>query len=179
MLFIDWRLLQILVGGALIIAGSVWIYRSMSKKRGVIRLPSRILSGIVAGICSPVYLLFCFGALLSFIEGCDTHGAPIYSPNPKMAVRIETSDGGALGGYTNVRLYTAYGFDTYTVFAGGWRSVEQKDVRWLTNAILEVRYSDDSSEHSCESTRSVEVHCIFRSPRPAYPNYDGARSTKP
>ena len=101
--------------------------------------------------------------VLSQLMGCDVHGIPRYSPNGKIAARIETSSEGALGGDTFVTIYAAHGFTTKTIFAGDWRSVEDRDIQWLDDSHLVIHYvpyRERDVRNSCEDTRNVHVTCV-------------------
>ena len=167
MLFIQWAALRFIFGGFTLIALLVWAYRSLKEARKTIRIPLRIASGLLLGVSAPIYLLFCALFLASTLNGCETYGPPIYSPDGAKAARIETGDSGALGGDTAVRLYAAHGFNTDAVYFGGWRSVEQKDVHWRGTSELELHYQ--GAMQRCESTRAVKVRCIQKNDKGAQP----------
>ncbi len=75
---------------------------------------------------------------------------------------IWTYDAGATGGGSWVELYDLYGFRSEKVFGGGWKSVNQKDVRWIDNTRLAIRYDHwdgYDEQNTCTPFHSVKVIC--------------------
>lgn len=158
MLFIDWRALGLFLLSLVVIAGSTVGVWHLRKRHILLRIASVLLSLPLCGVAALLVLF----AILSNLLGCETHGKAVYSPNGKIAARIETSDEGATGGSSFVRLYTEHGLRTRTVFLGGWRSVEDGDLTWDGDAVLNIRYDHYAGYNeagTCTGMDGVHVHC--------------------
>ena len=152
MLFIDWRLLQIIAVGGLLILALTWLSRWGQKRQPITRIPIQVFSISIALVSVFLLLLITASAV-----GCQGHEIPVYSPDGTRAARIESFDGGALGGDTVVRLYEHHGFDTAVVFYGGWKSVERQNLSWRGNTELRIRYFGEAAE--CKGDADIRVVC--------------------
>jgi len=151
MLFIEWWLVQRLLIGVLICAGAAAFFFG---GRGGQNRPREVARSLAApiGVLALLFVLLNIGA-----AGCQSYSIPIYSPDHQSAVRVRVANIGGPGGSTDVELFTARGFKTYSVFRGGWKTVEADDVKWVSDSELLVRYS--GMMFGCESTDDVKVHC--------------------
>ena len=152
MLFIDWRLLELLAAGMLLIPASMWVIRWSEKRHLVIRILLQVCSISTTLISVLMLLLITLSA-----AGCESHEVPVYSPDGKRAARIETFDRGALGGDTVVNVYADWGFKTSVIFYGGWKSVERKDLQWRGNSELDIHYTGEAA--TCQSAAGVKPTC--------------------
>jgi len=154
MLFVEWWAVERFAGLTILSIGpcvAIWLLR---KKRKTFKVTAALLG-------APIVLLA--GLLIAdqFLPlGSTDHSAPLYSPDHEKAVRVRTNDDGALGGDTQVELFSHHGFSSTDVYEGGWKSLEMKNVRWIDNQQLEITY--DGIIYRCSSTRAVAVHCIQR-----------------
>jgi hypothetical protein len=158
MLFINWflfRMVVVFVAAIVGCAAAIWATR---RRKLLIRIPVLVVSVPIGVIGALLISLVVLGQLM----GCDTHSRPLYSPDGKSAVRIETFDGGGTGGDTSVVFYTMHGFRTSKVFNGGWRSVEDGDIQWVNDSNLLIRYGHywDGYDESCQSTQNIRVQCV-------------------
>ncbi len=78
-----------------------------------------------------------------------------------MAVKLGTSDAGAVGGDTWVTLFASHGFDSHLIYTGNWGSVDPKNVHWVNDSELEILY--DYGMYTCRSVPPVIVRCVARS----------------
>ena len=97
--------------------------------------------------------------------GCATeaHSEPIYSPDRSEVARVETMDGGALGGSSAVVVYRFHGFSSAVVFTGFWGEVTPDSVRWTGEQSLEIRY-DDPYQATCSTASWLDIDCQYRDP---------------
>src|SRR5260370_33391508 len=77
-------------------------------------------------------VLYVFLVMWWVVASSHIYSVPIYSPNQKMAVRIDANNPGELGGPTNdfVELFWAHDFNSAVVFSGEWKSVDTANLRW-------------------------------------------------
>jgi hypothetical protein len=156
MVFVEWRLVQIISGCLLLTGLSVWGLRYARK---LSRVTSRIGLRL---ICIPIgALASLFVLLLVAGSGCTGHSSPIYSPSKKMAVRITDFDEGATGGATSVDLYWANGFREKSLYSGGWKSVEPSDVQWKSDTELLIRYDASYPADNYHFTTVDAVKIIY------------------
>jgi hypothetical protein len=153
MLFVEWWLVREICVGLLLVAVPAFTYWFVRNKRGPFRITVRIFSALVA-VCGVlgwlVFLLFPWPHFYS---------VPVYSPNRRMAARIDDYNAGGFGGaYNSVELFTLLGLKSEVVYSGEWDSVGPNDLRWKSDAELEILYKGPTCE--CKSTRRVLVRCI-------------------
>ena len=124
----------------------------------------RVILSFIRTICVLTVMLGASSLLLawSLIATSHVYSAPIYSPNRRMAVRVDDYNAGGFGGaYDNVELFTAYGFRSEIVFSGGWQSIDSSSLRWKSDTELEI-LTHGSAAYDCTSTVNVKVHCSPR-----------------
>lgn len=154
MLFVEWWILRRLFVGLLMVAVGTLGLWAIRKKGWRVRIPVQFLSALV-GLCGASSLLLMWWA----ISTSHVYSAPVYSPNRKMAVRIDDYNAGAFGGaYDSVELFTAHGISSNVVFSGEWQSVETANLRWKSDSELEISYQGTAA--LCASTARVKVGCI-------------------
>jgi hypothetical protein len=120
-----------------------------------IRVPVRIGSIALTSIGLLALCLGGCGKLLSVASA----SAPIYSPDRKRALRVETHDEGATGGGTEVYLYSNLGLRRERITEAGFKQVEPRNVAWLKNNEVLIRYLATYQPPVCSSTRDVAVRC--------------------
>ena len=174
MLFIEWWIVRRLACGILLALASIWLFWAVRKRRSAIRLPLQLLN-VPAAMLSALFLCLTLMATLP----AQSYGNPIYSPDRTLAVRAENSDEGAMGGVTVVTLYRWHGFNTSRVYDGSFLSVEDKDLRWISNSELRIDYRIDYKDifERCRNAGGVSVHCIAK-PDPAQ-GYEGHKGAQP
>jgi hypothetical protein len=154
MFFVEWWIVRRFVFSILLFFGSLLCATLVRRKRRLLRLPVQILS-------VPVALLGLLFVILNYAAtGCRSYSNPIYSPDHKSAVRIMVADVGALGGSTDVELFTLHGFNTYTIFSGGSAAVKAEDVHWVSSSELVVQYF--GTQYGGQDTSAVKVQCMPR-----------------
>jgi len=135
---------------------AIWAFRSARSTRKIIRMSVRLLSVLVMVLASTVTLV---------LVGCGTitRSAPIYSPDHQKAIRITNVDWGAVGGDTSVELYSHYGLISEKVFTGEFAAVGPKDIRWVSNSEVSIRYfgSLTKAAETCNQAHSVKVNCVL------------------
>ena len=92
-----------------------------------------------------------------------TTSAPVFSPDHTRALRVTDHDEGGLGGSTTVDVFWDHGLHSNMIFNGGWKQVEAKDVRWLSNSEILLPYSLISPEYRpdvCKGFAEIKVTCI-------------------
>ncbi len=151
-MFFAWEYVRVLGGLTLILIGSVAAVWKAQSRRKLIAIPIYV-SGTVVGLLAAGFLF-----LFSLTVGCHTYSVPLYSPNRKIAARVWDFDQGAIGGHSDVELYSSHGFVTDLVFDGQWKTVVPKDVRWVSDNDLEIHF--EYGTPFCEGTKYVKVHCI-------------------
>jgi hypothetical protein len=141
----------VIVGGLL--------FRIVRSTRPVVRIPTRIFSVLlcVCGVC-----LISLWGFMNFYFTSTRHSSAIYSPDHQDAIRVETWDAGAVGGGTNVVLYSHFGLVTKAIFSGDYAQVDKNSVRWLSNSQVVIEYdkSYEIANPFCEGSRSVSVKCV-------------------
>ena len=154
MLFIEWWLVERFSVGLLMVAVAFIIWWFARRKGWPIRLPAQLISGLV--------VLYGFLVMWFVVASGHIYSAPIYSPNQKMAVRIDANNPGELGGPTNasVELFWAHGFNSAVVFSGELKSVATANLRWKSDSELEIYFG--GMAYVCRSTPRVRVRCISR-----------------
>lgn len=159
MLFVDWSFWWELFVAAAVIATFVWLAKKSTNWKRARKFMLFFTGLPVVSLAALAILL----ALLETVEGCDSHGPPLYSPDHKVAARIETWDAGATGGGTTVRVFQSKGFDTKVVFSGNWESVDEKDLSWLDGHHLKIVFAhrlDRPQADLCTDAGDVHVTCI-------------------
>jgi|SRR5579863_2758091 len=154
MLFIEWWILGRLFCWLALLALGIGAIYTVRKAKPVIRLPIQLL-GAFAAIVGAGILLFVLPGLYSDHK----FSSPVYSPNGRMAVRIDDfSTGGFGSAYSSksVELFTARGFRSMIVFSGD----DVADLHWKSDAELEISHHGKSD--LCESTSEVVVRCISK-----------------
>ena len=154
MLFIEWWLVKRFSVGLLMVAVAFIIWWFARRKGWPIRLPAQLISGLV--------VLYGFLVMWWVVASSHIYSVPIYSPNQKMAVRIDAYNPGELGGptYDSVELFWAHGFNSAVVFSGEWKSVDKANLRWKSDSELEIYFR--GTANACRSTPRVRVRCISR-----------------
>ena len=170
MLFIEWWIVRTLAWGILLALASIWLFWAVRKRRSAIHLPLQLLS-VPAAMLSALF--FCL-TLMATIPA-QSYGKPLYSPDRTLAVRTENSDEGAMGGVTVVTLYRWHGFNTSRVYDGSFLSVEDKDLRWISNSELRIDSTDTFEQ--CRNAGGVSVHCILNAS--SAQRYDGSEAARP
>ena len=136
----------------------IWLFRVVKSRRRLVRLPVEFGSVALVLLGSVSVLLFI--VVLTWGSRISKSSAPIYSPDRKYAIRVESTDEGALGGVTSVVLYSAHGLQTDMIFSGEGNDVEVKDVHWIGNDSVLVLYHHPSQPpYICSSAREVTVRC--------------------
>jgi hypothetical protein len=144
MLFIEWWLVKRFSVGLLMIAVAFIIWWFARRKGWPIRLPAHLISGLV--------VLYGFLVMWWVVASSHIYSVPIYSPNQKMAVRIDACNPGELGGptYDSVELFWAHGFISAVVFSGEC-SLEKRfrtgNLLWRNGACLHEYSSGKSPLH--------------------------------
>lgn len=150
MIFFQWRyvIYTALLGVPLVVHR--FLYRQDSRRwwRAVL-----MILAVPFGLLGS--LLLCLDLLPT---GCNSHSAPILSPDRSMAARVETLDGGALGGTSAVVVYRRGGFNSVVVFSGFWGEVTPERIRWTGPRRLEVLYADPY-EAFCVPAAWIELEC--------------------
>lgn len=136
-----------------LMAFGIWLFRTVRTKRAIIRISVRTLSVVLIALNSLAVCIIGCGALLTTIS------APIYSPDRGHALRVEDHDEGAVGGETNVDLYSKFGMHQDTIFSSEWRSAEPKDISWLNDHEILIQYHAPVLPNTCASAQNVTVHC--------------------
>ena len=159
MFFVEWFIVKPICIGLLMIAiaiSSVWFVRN---KGQTIRLTVQIVSAFL-GLCAALYLWTMWWA----VGSSHVYSSPVYSPNRKMAARIDSYNGGEIGGPTHdsIQLFSAHGFTSSVVFSGEWRSLTSSKIRWVSDSELEIYH--EAIAGVCKSTIHVSVHCIKQVP---------------
>ena len=155
MLFVEWWFVGRICLGLLIVAVSIFSFWLVRTKRGLVRIPIRIVSGFVA-VCDVLGWLI----ILAFPTP-RVYSIPVYSPNRKMAVRIDDYNASGFGGaYNCLALFTLYGLKSDVVYSGEWSSIRTADLRWRSDSELEILY--DRPDCACKSTHQVSVRCKDR-----------------
>ena len=154
MLFIEWWLVERFSVGLLMVAVAFIIWWFARRKGWPIRLLAQLISGLV--------VLYGFLVMWWVVASSHIYSVPIYSPNQKMAVRIDAYNPGELGGptYDSVELFWAHGFISAVVFSGEWKSVDTANLRWKSDSELEIYFG--GTAYVCRSTPRVRVRCISR-----------------
>jgi len=154
MLFIEWWAVRLFFIGLVMVAVATFSFWFVGKKGWLVRLPIRL----VAGLCGAAGLW----VIWSLASSSHVYSVPIYSPNQKMAVRIDHYNPGEIGGptYDSVQLFSAHGFNSTVVFSGQWESVETSNLRWKSESELEIYYKGTADV--CKSTFHVGVRCFGR-----------------
>jgi hypothetical protein len=155
MIFIDWWLVSwrcIWLLTVVVATFSFWLVR---KKRWPVRLPVRFLSALLALSAAAM------GFIMWGFPDPHTYSVPVYSPNKKMAVRIDETNLSGFGGADDrIFLFRAHGFISDVVFSGDWRSVEAAKLAWKSDSELEISY--EGPVRFCASAPQVRVRCIGR-----------------
>ncbi|MGP8270028.1 MAG: hypothetical protein ACLQLH_08175 [Terracidiphilus sp.] len=165
MMFFDlWIVGEIILALLMIAAGVFGFKKARKLHHRFARFGLRLVSMPLAGVGTVFALLLISILIFSRMWGCEKDSAPIYSPSGDLAVRVENTDEGALGGETYVVLYWAHGIRIETVYFGPWASVEPKDVRWVSDSELAIQYAYTFSGdgYYCKSLRNVSVTCSLR-----------------
>ena len=156
MIFPDYgeiRAFGVLVG---LLLAAIWAFRAASSMRKIIRVSVRLLSGFIIVLASTVTLI---------LAGCGTvtRSAPIYSPDHQKAIRITDLDWGAVGGDTSVELYSHHGLISEKVFTGEFAAVGPKDISWVNDSEVSIRYSGFATKtaETCNQAHSVKVKCVL------------------
>jgi hypothetical protein len=107
-------------------------------------------------------VLLCVLFLLTIVLALPSphaHSVPVYSPNRRMAARIDNYDVGPLGGaYDSIEVFALHGLASDVVYSGEFKSVGAGDLMWKSNSELEIYY--DGPTCDCRSTRRVSVRCF-------------------
>jgi|HubBroStandDraft_1064217.scaffolds.fasta_scaffold156886_3 hypothetical protein len=157
MLFIEWWFFSWFCVGLLMLMVAVgtlglWVVR---RKERPIRLSMQFI-GLFCGLVGALFILLAWWGASSHV-----YSVPVYSPDRKMAARIDDYVAGGIGGsYDSVELFTAYGFRSDLVFVGDWKSIRSASLRWKGDSQLEISYQGRSG--FCGSTARVKVHCIVQ-----------------
>jgi hypothetical protein len=135
-----------------------FVFWRVRKKSWPVRLPLQMTS-VVLGLSGVGGLWVMWWAVAS----SHVYSTPIYAPNQKKAVRIDSYNGGEIGGptYDHVQLFSAHGFDSNVLFSGQWGSVEPSNLRWKSDSEMEIYYH--GAAYFCRGTQEVTVHCIYSS----------------
>lgn len=158
MIFINYRFTLVLLTPLFLILLGGWIYQLMRRKTNSgAWLAARV---VAIGIMS-------LGGLLLLMVGCAAgfnktiNYAPVYSNDHRYAARVSDFDGGALGGNTEVTLFTDGGFRNKDVLYGGWKIVEAQDVHWISNSELLIEYPTDTGwdPPACSNFKDIKVIC--------------------
>ena len=158
MLFVEWWLIGRICLGLLIIVLPTFSFWVVRNKRWQVRIPVRILSGFV-GLCGVLTWMIMLVIVLAAWP--HVYSVPVYSPNGKMAARIDDYNTSGFGAADNaVELFTLHGLKSDVVYLGEWNSVRTTDLRWRSDSELEIFYEGPPCE--CKSTRRVSVRCIRR-----------------
>ncbi|SNT06962.1 hypothetical protein SAMN05421770_10429 [Granulicella rosea] len=158
MIFFDYRPLVPPLICLTVLIVSILIFRVVKKSRSLIRWPSQTLSVLLIGLSG--FLLFLFGFFLLFFSE-TTASAPVFSPDGKRAFRVLDHDGGALGGDTDVTVYSHHGLYSHVIFSGRWKQAESSNVHWQGNSAVSVGYDTGYGANSfwCGGGQGVEVTC--------------------
>jgi hypothetical protein len=131
----------------------VWLFWMVRSQRFLIRVAVRVGSLFLVSISLFVGLLVSWA---SFSE----NSVPIYSPDHGYAIGVHGIDEGAVGGATEVTLYSLHGLRGDPIFLGEWGAVKAEDIHWITNDSVLVSYHHPSQPpRICISARGVTVHC--------------------
>jgi hypothetical protein len=154
MLLIEWWILwRLCIGLLLVVVGGLGLW-AVRKRRRTVRLFVQFLFTLVALGGVSALLLMWWG-----ISTSHDYSAPVYSPNQKMAVRIDDYNARGFGGsYNSVELFSAHGFRSDEVFSEEWKAVETASLRWKSDSELEISYQ--GTVGTCASTVHVKVRCI-------------------
>src|SRR5580704_7724679 len=129
MLFVEWWLVGRVCVAVLLIAAavlSIWLARNM---RWPVRIPVQVVSGLVL-LC----VLFLLTIVLA-LPSPHAHSVPVYSPNRRMAARIDNYDVGPLGGaYDSIEVFALHGLASDVVYSGEFKSVGAGDLMWKSNS---------------------------------------------
>ncbi len=155
MLFIDWRevgiVLSLLSITALAVAVSVFVRRS--------KLLVKILVGVIA---TPIGAAACVALLMvmMFISiDWNHHSQPLFSPNGKVAARINYWSGFGNSGGSDVVLHSAHGLWTKRVF-DSVEDIPVENLVWRSDKELWIYYSPDAGYSRCISSSSISVRCV-------------------
>jgi len=154
MIFIEWWIVARLFSLALLVAVGILGLWAVRKKTWGTRVPVQLVSAVVALMGTALFLFVLWGFHTGHI-----FSAPVYSPNRRMAVRIDDYSAGGLGGsYNSVELFMTHGLRSEVVFAGESNSVEPASLNWKNDGELEISYQGRSG--SCVNTAQFTVRCI-------------------
>jgi hypothetical protein len=159
MLFIEWWILRRIWLGLFMVALGAFGLWAVRNKVGGPR--QRVLLSFARTICVLIGMLGASSLLLVWwvISTSHVYSAPIYSPNRRMAARVDDYNAGGFGGaYDNVELFTGYGFRSEIVFSGGWNSIDSSSLRWKSDTELDI-LTRGSAAYDCASTVNVKVRC--------------------
>jgi hypothetical protein len=156
MIFVDWRPFLLIALSLTLAALCVLLIWQVKRRPRW----ARILVWLTATpllLSSSALTVFFIWIVLSQRQ---TVSQPIYSPNGKLAARVETWEGLFAGDDgTNVKVYSLHGLSSAWAYGGDEYSVEPGNIRWLDDHTLELRYTYDD-EHTCDSPREIHVICL-------------------
>jgi len=93
--------------------------------------------------------------MLALSISCHETMPPIYSPDRKMAVRIESFNGEPFSGSTSVMLYSDHGLTVKELLHAGFGLVAQDRVRWTSDTEVSIVSEDGILERDCTVTNRV------------------------
>lgn len=138
----------------MVVAVSGWFFYTVRGKRVFIRVPVRVASVVIVAVSFAVLAFLGWGVIVT-----RKISAPMYSPGRSHSIRVEDHDEGAVGGETNVDLYSSFGLHKDTVFSSEWKSTEPKDIRWVNDHEVLIQYHAPVQPMTCVGAQDVVVHC--------------------
>lgn len=158
MIFMNYRLIMIFIVCAALLTSGIWGLLKLKHRKYVLAwLPARLAAIGLIAVSSLLMLLFGCGMLVT------TSSKPFCSPDRSHAIRITDHDEGATGGGTTVDVFWDGGLHSMMIFNGGWKQVEAKDVRWVSNSKIIISYSLPAPEYKpelCQGFAEIEVTCL-------------------
>ena len=142
--------------------GSVWLFRKVRNTTPRLGTPLQVLSVLVAGISALILLLFLGGRVISKSANSEL----LYSPDRRLALRVESESTGALGGGTDILLYSHHGLTSRFIYVGEYESVQLDDVHWVNDREVLISYPkspQDRPPYKCGGTfGNIQVQCAPR-----------------
>jgi hypothetical protein len=158
-MFIDWRQASVYGVIVAVLLGSIWLFRKVRSTTPRLRILIQICSALVAGVSLLLLLMFLGVELMSK----STNSELLYSPDRKFALRVESETSGALGGDTDILLYSHHGMASHRIYVGEFWSVRLEDIRWVNNRELLISYPmspSDRPPYECGGTfGDIKVQC--------------------
>jgi len=155
MLFIDWREFGIVLSLLSIIALAVAVCIFARRSKLLVKI-------VVAVIATPIGLA-ASGALLIVVMFISVdrnhHSQPRFSPNGRVAARINYWGGFGNTGGSYVVLHYAHGLWTKRVF-DSIEDVSVENLVWKSDKELLIYYSPDAGYSRCSSSSSISVRCV-------------------